>query len=82
MNVAADPVSNGNIADWRLNYRLNGGTVHSVPFVPTNGAGSFIFSIPVDTGELVTGTNTVQFSGPGFLGGYKPFIGNIDLVIQ
>ena len=58
-----------------------GPSTRSRSFRP-NGSWSFIFSIPVNTGELVPGTNTVQFSGTGFLGGHKPFIGNIDLVIQ
>ena len=85
LNVAADAISNGDHAAWRLNYRLNGGTAHSVPFTPTpdpTRGGSYIFSIPVDPSELSNGNNSVQFSATGFTGGYAPFIGNIDLVTQ
>ena len=85
LNVAADAISNGGHTAWRLNYRLNGGTARSVPFVPTpdpNRGGSYIFSIPVETSELLNGDNTVQFSATGFTGGYAPYIGNIDLVMQ
>jgi hypothetical protein len=84
-NVVADQISNTNYASWRLNYRLNGGAVHAVEFAPTPTAarsGSFAFSIPVSPAELVTGSNTVQFSGSGFTGGYAPFVANVDLVTQ
>ena len=85
LDVGADAISNGNHASWRLNYRLNGGAVHAVPFTPTpsaSRAGSFGFSIPVDSNELVAGNNTVQFSASGFTGGSAPFVGNVDLVTQ
>ena len=73
--------TNPNPSTWRLNYALNGSTVHAVAFDPSpelaSGAG---FSIPVTVSELVAGDNTVAFTQTNFGGGYPPFIGNIQLV--
>jgi hypothetical protein len=86
-NLAADPITNRNWADWRVNYRLNGRRWHSVAISADERAlmdrsGSYIFSVPVSRAELVNGTNVVRFSGTNFYDGYQPYIGNIDLVLQ
>jgi hypothetical protein len=87
-DMAADPISNTNYASWRVNYQLNGGPPHAIQFSPDElalvggRAGSYIFSVPVDLNELTNGTNTVQFSGPGFFAGNQPYIGNVDVVIS
>jgi hypothetical protein len=87
-DMGADEITNTNWADWRVNYRLNGHAWHAVGLsadelaLMPHRSGSFIFSVPVSGAELATGTNTVQFSGTNFYGGYQPYIGNIDLVVS
>ena len=82
LNMGADPLTNQNYAEWRLNYRLNGGTWHAVSLHPAQyGTSGYSWSFDVALSELVTGSNTVQFSGGGFFDGYQPYIGNIDLVV-
>jgi hypothetical protein len=87
-DMAADPITNTNYGSWRVNYQINGGAVHSVGFsadelaLVGGRAGSYIFSVPVDLAEFRDGSNTVQFSGTGFYGGYQPYIGNVDLVLS
>jgi hypothetical protein len=86
-DMAADPISNRNWSSWRVNFRLNGGPWHSIAFsadelAMMDRAGSYIFSTPIDVGELVNGANSVQFSGTNFYSGFQPYIGNIDLVVQ
>ena len=85
-DMAADPITNKTWTEWRVNYQLNGGTWHSVGFSDDqlalmDRAGSYAFSIPIDLGEIVEGSNTVRFSGTNFHAGYPPYIGNIDLVL-
>jgi hypothetical protein len=90
-DMAADPISNGSStwASWLVNYRFNGGAWHSVGFsadevvlMARPRAGSYIFSVPIDLGEIGDGNNTVQFSGINFFAGYQPYIGNVDLVLS
>jgi hypothetical protein len=90
-DMAADSISNGSStwSSWLVNYRLNGGAWHLVAFsadelalMARPRAGSFIFSVPVDLGEIGDGNNSVQFSGTNFFAGYQPYIGNIDLVVS
>jgi hypothetical protein len=83
----ADAISNSNWSTWRVNYRFNSGTWHSVGLSSDElalmpRAGSMTFSVAVDPKELHSGTNTVQFSGSNFYAGYQPYIGNIDLIVQ
>jgi hypothetical protein len=71
------------LAASRLNYRLNGGTWHSLPVQDLNVnrfRSAFTWQIPIDTTELVTGTNTIEFTKTGFDTGWPPAIANIDLI--
>jgi hypothetical protein len=85
LSAHADDVHNPDTAAWRLNYQLNDGPTHSAPFTfrpDGNVTAGYLFTIPVPTAELRNGNNTITFSGTGMHGGYQPYIGNIDLVVQ
>jgi hypothetical protein len=90
-DMGADPIANGSAtwASWLVNYRFNGGQWHSVALsadevalMARPRAGSYIFSVPINLGEIADGNNTVQFAGTNFFAGYEPYIGNIDLVLN
>ena len=85
LSARADEISNGNHASWRLNYQLNDGPVHSVPFpLGPDGAArtGTLFTFDVPLVELRDGANTVAFTGANVYSGYQPYIGNIDLIVQ
>lgn len=86
-NTWIDVLSNQNYASFRVDYRLNGGTWRSaslsaaeISLLQQERSGSFSWSVPVATGDLQNGTNTIEFRGSGFFGGGTPTIGNIDLI--
>ncbi len=78
---------NQNLPNWRMNYRLNGGTWHQHA-MPTAMASSFEprqarryhFVVEINPAELVNGTNTIQFAGQDLNNGYQSFIANVDLM--
>ena len=80
-----DFISNRNFADWRVNYRFNGGTWHPFTLTPDELAlagersGSYSFTVPVDVAELPTGPTPSSSPAPGSIG-VQPHIANIDLV--
>jgi hypothetical protein len=87
-NMAGDTITNTNWSNWRVNYRLNNTTWHAaaispdeLSLIPTR-ASTFTFSLNVPLSELTNGTNTIQLTGTGFYGGYKPYTGNIDLIVN
>jgi hypothetical protein len=85
LSARADQITNGNHAAWRLNYQLNNGPIHSVPFpLAPDGAAhaGTLFTVEVPLAEIREGANTIAFTGANMYAGFQPYIGNIDLIVQ
>lgn len=70
----------------RMEWALNGGTVHSEIFPEwtgssTNNTGQTIWSLPVTLSELVTGNNSVSFAVTN-IGGYPRTVANVQLMTE
>jgi hypothetical protein len=85
----------GNVADYELDYRLNGGPTHA--FRPTADqqafiaaqlaaqqpvAGSLGVRVDVDPAELRSGTNTIELATTNVPDSYPPVVSNIDLLVS
>ncbi len=84
----------GNVADYELDYRLNGGATHAyhptadqLAFIAAQLAvqqpvgGSLGVRLDVDRAELVSGTNTIEFATTNVPTSYPPAVSNIDLLV-
>jgi hypothetical protein len=85
----------GNVADYELDYRFNGGATHS--YRPTSDqlafiaaqvaaqqpvAGSLAVRVDVDPTELISGSNTIEFATTNVPTSYPPAVSNIDLLVS
>jgi hypothetical protein len=92
------PSSNGgqgNVSDYELDYRLNGGATHAYHFSADQLAfiaaqlalqqpvsGTLGVSLDVDLTELVSGTNTIEFATTNVPMNYPPIAYDIDLIVS
>ena len=86
----------GNLSDYELDYRLNGGTTHAYHYTADQLAfmnaqlaaqqpvsGTLGLSLAVDPAELVSGVNKVEFATTNVpTSGYMPAVYNVDLVVS
>lgn len=88
-------IGTGNVTDYELDYRLNGGPTHAfrytadqVAFIAAQLAaqqpvsGTLGISLDVDLAELVSGTNTIEFATTNVPTSYPPAVYNIDLIVS
>jgi hypothetical protein len=77
------------LTSWGLSYRFNGGPVRTRLLTPlelvalssVGSAGNLAMIIDVPMGDVVNGTNTVEFFPVGAPLDYPPSIANIDLLV-
>ena len=96
---ALPPSSNGgqgDLSDYELDYRINGGTSHAYHYTADQLAffaaqlaaqqpvsGTLGVSLAVDPAELVSGTNTIEFATTNVpVYGYDPAVYDIDLLVS
>ncbi len=85
----------GTAASYALQYRLNGGAIHTYRYTPDQlafiaaqlaaqqpVAGSLGVRLDVDPAELVSGTNTIELATAGVPTSYPPVVSNIDLLVS
>ena len=85
----------GNIADYELDYRLNGGATHrftlsadQLAFIAAQitaqqpVSGTLGIKLDVDPAELVSGTNTIELATTNVPTSYPPAVYNIDLIVS
>jgi hypothetical protein len=85
----------GDIADYELDYRLNGGPMHAyrltadqLAFIAAQIAaqqpvsGTLGVSLDVDPAELVSGTNTIELATTNVPTSYPPAVYNLDLIVS
>jgi len=85
----------GNVTDYELDYRINGGAAHAYRYtadqlafiaaqlaVAQPVAGSLGVRLDVDPAELSSGTNTIEFATTNVPTSYPPVVSNIDLVVS
>ncbi|HEY4177156.1 MAG TPA: hypothetical protein VGM90_10005 [Kofleriaceae bacterium] len=85
----------GNVAEYELDYRINGGPPHSfrpdaqqLAFIATQVAaqqpvaGTLGLDLDVDVAELHSGTNTIEFATTNIPTSYPPVVYSIDLLVS
>ncbi len=84
----------GNVADYALQYRLNGGATHTYRYPPEQlsyiaaqiaagqpVAGSLQVRLDIDPAELVSGTNRIELATTNVPTSYPPVVSNLDLLV-
>lgn len=90
LNVFMNAVSHTADTTWTLRFRFNGGTqrsraLTSAEVTMLNGdagsAGNVAMAIDVPTGDLVSGTNTLDLDTVNVPTDYVPYVCNVDLLV-
>ncbi len=85
----------GDVTEYELDYRLNGGTTHAFRYTAEQlafisaqlaaaqpVAGSLGLRLDVDPAELISGTNTIELATTHVPTSYPPAVSNLDLLIS
>ena len=89
-NWSYHPAESPALADYALNYSLNGHAWKKRPLTDSEqrmmtelpNAGTRSLMLTVDVAELVAGTNTVEFTTTNALPPLAPVVVNIDLIVE